>query len=431
MSSQVSDVLAEGHSGDIYKRVTLRLLPFLFICYFFAYLNRVNVGFAKLQMASDLQFSEAVYGLGAGIFFIGYFLFEVPSNLMLRKVGARRWIARIMLTWGVLSVAMMFVTTPTSFYIVRFLLGAAEAGFFPGIILYLTYWYPSVRRGRITAIFMAAIPVSGLIGAPLSGLILDLAQGGGLHGWQWLFLIEGVPTVLLGVAVLFLLPNGPQDSKWLTDAERTHITQDLANDTQAHTSQDFGAALKDSKVWILSLIYFCIQMGVYAISFWLPTIVKTLGFASASTIGWISAVPYLAATFFMLYLGRSADLRRERRWHLIVPLLMGGVGLAGSVVFATSPALAILFLTIATMGFFTALPMFWPLPSAFLGGTAAAGGLALINSFGNLAGFCSPYLVGWVKDATASTDIALFILMGGALLGAILVLTIPPRLVNR
>lgn len=414
------------------QKATRRILPFLFICYFFAYLDRVNVGFAKLQMQGALSFSDTVYGLGAGVFFIGYFLFEVPSNLILHRVGARRWIARIMITWGALSTCMIFVSGPTSFYILRFLLGMAEAGFFPGIVLYLTYWFPTARRGRITSLFMAAIPMSGLIGGPLSGWVLDTLHGThGLQGWQWLFLIEGLPTVVFGGLVLVLLTDRIADARWL-DVEAKRLLEDaLLLDRSKQQTREFGSALKDSRLWTLSLIYFCIQMCVYAISFWLPTLIKAHGFRSDTMVGLVSAIPYLAATVTMLLVGRSADAKRERRGHLIAPVMMGCIGMAGSAFFPQDSVMSLASLTLATMGVFTALPMFWPLPSAFLGGAAAAGGLAMINSLGNLAGFVSPYFVGWIRETTHSSNIALYVLSAIALLGALLVLRIPAKLVNR
>ncbi|VFR55586.1 Nitrate/nitrite transporter [plant metagenome] len=414
------------------SKATWRLLPFLFLCYFFAYLDRVNVGFAKLQMASDLGLSDVVYGLGAGVFFIGYFLFEVPSNLILHRVGARRWIARIMISWGAISACMLFVKSPSSFYILRFLLGVAEAGFFPGVILYLTYWFPAKTRGRITALFMAAIPVSGIIGGPLSGWILDFFSGvGGMAGWQWLFLIEGVPTVLIGFSVLWVLSDRIVDVSWLSAEEKSVLQQALDAEQSEKESHSFGEALRNAKVWVLSLIYFCIQMGVYAISFWLPTLLTASGLSSSTKVGLVSAVPYIAAALTMLVIGYSADRRRERRWHLIIPIAMAFVGLSGAAYFPPEHLISLACLTLATMGYFTALPMFWPLPSAFLGGMAAAGGLAMINSFGNLAGFVSPYMVGWIRDQTGSASNALYILAGIAVLGAVLILTIPAKAVNR
>jgi D-galactonate transporter len=413
------------------KKATRRILPFLFICYFFAYLDRVNVGFAKLQMQTGLSFSDAVYGLGAGIFFIGYFLFEIPSNLILHRVGARRWIARIMITWGALSVCMMFVSGPASFYVLRFLLGIAEAGFFPGIVLYLTYWFPSARRGHITSLFMVAIPISGLIGGPLSGWVLDSFEGmHGMSGWQWLFLIEGLPTVALGALALVLLTDRIADARWLDEDEKRLLEDALWQDRPRHQTSKFGSAVKSSHVWTLALIYFCIQMCVYAISFWLPTLIKSQGFRSNTTVGLVSAIPYLAATVAMLFIGRSADARRERRAHLIVPVMMGCIGMAGAAWFPQESVMSLVSLTLATVGVFTALPMFWPLPSAFLGGAAAAGGLAMINSLGNLAGFVSPYFLGWMRETMHSSSVALYVLSAIALLGAVLVPGVPAKLVN-
>jgi len=421
-----------------YRKATWRLIPFIFVCYFFNYLDRVNVGFAKLEMLDALQLSETVYGLGAGIFFIGYVTFGVPSNLILHKLGARRWIAVMMMTWGALSACMLFVSTPVEFYVLRFFTGVAEAGFFPGMVLYFTKWFPAHKRGQVMALFMSAIPVSGLIGGPLSGWMLShfSAGQGGMDGWQWLFLLQGIPTVLLGVAVLFYLNDSLAQAPWLTNEEKTAMQTALDEDeaqrsSGTHAVHSFGAVLRDWHVWMLGFIYFSIQMGVYAINFWLPSIIKSLGFESATTVGWLSAIPYLFAGVFMVLVGRSADRRRERRWHLSAPLLMALAGLLLAANFSDNVVLVMIGLSLATMGALTGLPMFWPLPAAFLGSAAAAAGLALINSMGQIAGFLSPFLVGWIKDATGSTDIALYILSTVLFIGAMLVLVVPARLVNR
>ena len=417
--------ISDDDKNAIYKRITLRLIPFIFICYLFNYLDRVNVGFAKLQMLDALKFSETVYGLGAGIFFIGYVLCGVPSNLALTRFGPRRWIAVMMISWGTLSTCLMFVTTPAGFYTLRLLTGAAEAGFFPGVVLYLSQWFPTFRRGRIMALFMCAIPVSGLIGGPFSGWILShfAAGQGGLAGWQWMFMLQGIPTVLLGALAIYLLSDSFANAKWLGAHERAVLEADHRLDAAskpASSTDSLLAVFKNPAIWAFGLIYFCIQSGVYAINFWLPSIIKSLGFSDTLVIGWISAIPYLLAAVFMLLVGRSADLHKERRWHLVVPMLMGALGLVIAVNFATQPAIAILGLTIATMGALTGLPMFWPVPTAMLSAGAAAGGLALINSMGQMAGFLSPYLVGFIKDATGSTDVALYVLaaviVGGSLL---------------
>jgi D-galactonate transporter len=407
----------------VYRKVSWRLIPLLFICYFFAYLDRVNVGFAKLMMLNDLKFSEAVYGLGAGVFFIGYFLLEVPSNIILHRIGARKWIARILITWGIISAGMAYVSTPVSFYVLRFLLGAAEAGFFPGIILYLTYWYPAARRGRITTIFMAAIPISGLIGSPLSGLILQsFDQVGTLAAWQWMFIIEALPSCLLGVVVLLLLPDRPEKAAWLDKSEQKEIASDLEGDAVHHDAHGAGAAMRDGRVWLLALIYFGIQMGVYGIGFWLPTIVKASGFSSPMAIGLMTAIPYLAATIFMIVMGRSSDATRLRRLHVGGAAVLGILGFVGAATFASQPLVSIACLSAATAGALTALALFWSLPSSFLGGLAAASGLAVINSVGNLAGFLSPYAVGLIKETFGSTSPALY-MIAAAITVAVLLLT--------
>jgi D-galactonate transporter len=421
-----------------YKKASWHLIPFIFVCYFFNYLDRVNVGFAKLEMLDALKLSNTVYGLGAGIFFIGYVLSGVPSNLILHKIGARRWIAVMMVPWGALSACMLLVSTPMSFYVLRFFTGVAEAGFFPGIVLYFTHWFPSQKRGQVMALFMSAIPISGLIGGPLSGWMLAhfSAGQGGMAGWQWLFLLQGLPTVLLGVGVYLYLNDGISQAKWLSAEEKGAMQAALASDERqrqaaSNVGQSFGAVLRNGSVWMLGVIYFCIQMGVYAINFWLPSIIKSLGVESPQTVGWLSAIPYLAAAVFMVLMGRSADQRRERRWHVSVPMLMGLVGLTMAANFSSNILVVMVGLSLATMGALAALALFWSLPSAFLGSAAAAGGLALINSLGQIAGFVSPFLVGWIKDATQSTDTALYILSSVMLLGAILVLRVPAKLVNR
>ncbi|KTC24886.1 MFS transporter permease [Pseudomonas putida] len=422
----------QGHDIDrnaLYRRITLRLIPFIFICYLFNYLDRVNVGFAKLQMLDALKFSETIYGLGAGIFFIGYVLCGLPSNLALNRFGPRRWIALMMIAWGTLSTCLLFVTTPMEFYVLRLFTGAAEAGFFPGIVLYLSRWFPAQRRGRIMALFMSAIPVSGLLGGPFSGWILNhfAAGQGGLAGWQWMFLIQGVPTVVLGCLAIVLLSDGYAKAGWLTPAQRQAVEADLDADAAAKpktASDSLLSVLANPLIWTFGFIYFCIQSGVYAINFWLPSIIKNMGFDDALLIGWLSAIPYLLAGLFMLLVGRSADLRNERRWHLVVPMLMGAVGLLMAVNFAHSPVIAILGLSIATMGALTGLPMFWPMPTALLTAGTAVAGLAIINSVGQMAGFLSPYLVGWIKDQTGSTDVALYSLGGLIVVGSLVALRV-------
>lgn len=421
-----------GFEDATYRKVSWRLVPFLLLCYVVAYLDRVNVGFAKLQMLSDLQFSETIYGLGAGIFFIGYFLFEVPSNVILHKVGARIWIARIMITWGLISASMMFVTTPTMFYVLRFLLGIAEAGFFPGIILYLTYWYPAARRGRTTTYFMTAIALSGVIGGPLSGWIMQAFDGhNGWAGWQWMFLVEGVPSILVGIWVLLYLDDRIAHAKWLTTEEKSLLERNIANENQHKEDPPVRQVLSSPRVWLMSAIYFSFVMGLYGVSFWLPTIIKQTGVKGALDVGLLTAIPYGCAVIGMVLVAYSADRRGERRWHIAMPALLGAVGLVLSVQWHGNTAMAMVALTMATIGILTTLPLFWSLPTAFLAGTGAAAGIALINSLGNLAGFISPYAVGWLKDMTQSTDSGMYLLAVCLVVGAALTLSVPARMVNK
>jgi D-galactonate transporter len=430
---------AAAHSSSVdfenrtYAKVTRRLIPFLFLCYVAAYLDRVNVGFAKLQMLSDLKMSESVYGLGAGIFFIGYFLFEVPSNVIMYRVGPRRWIARIMITWAILSGATAFATTPMTFYIVRFLLGMAEAGFFPGIIMYLTYWYPGHRRGKMTALFMTAIPISGVIGGPLSGWILQSSSGiGNLHGWQWLFILEAIPSAVVGVIVLFYLDDSIRQAKWLSEAEKKLLEENIQRESREKKSYSLRAVFMDGKVWLMALIYFCTAMGNYGVSFWLPSLIRAAGVKDLLGVGLLSAIPYGVGAFAMVQFARSADKHRERRFHLALAMVIGGVGLVFSAIYGNNIVLAMAALTLASVGIMSLAPLFWSLPTAFLSGVGAAAGIGLINSIANLAGFASPYLIGWVKDQTQSTNIGLYTVAGFLIAGAmIVVLAVPAKLVNK
>jgi D-galactonate transporter len=437
IAQPAAEAAFEPSGGDFadrtYRKVTWRIVPFLFICYLAAYLDRVNVGFAKLQMLRELGFSDAVYGFGAGIFFLGYVLFEVPSNVIMLRVGARLWIARIMLTWGLISAATAFVSTPLSFYIMRFLLGVAEAGFIPGVLLYITLWYPAERRGRITAIFLAAIPTASIVGGPVSGWILAVVSGaGGLSGWQWLFLVETIPSIILGIVTLFYLKDRVTDVKWLDAAEKRLVTANIARDNQdkqghAHLLQAFS----DPRVWLLGVIYFAIVCGIYIISFWLPSLIRQAGVADPRTIGLLTAVPYIVAIIAMVAAGVSADRFRERRWHTIVPTLATALGLAITAFAGTSLVPAMVGLSIAAAGASAAQAIFWTMPAAFLGGAAAAAGIALVNSLGNLAGFVSTDLVGWMTTLTHSPAAALYLFGGIMAIGGVLILAIPARLVNK
>ncbi|MGO7540162.1 MFS transporter [Rhizobium leguminosarum bv. viciae] len=416
-----------------YGKVFWRIVPFLMLCYVVAYLDRVNVGFAKLQMSSELGLSEAAYGIGAGIFFIGYFLFEVPSNIIMNKVGARVWIARIMLTWGIISAAFMLTSSETVFYVLRFLLGVAEAGFFPGIILYLTAWYPAHRRARIITTFMSAIPISAIFGNPLSGLLMDSFHGThGLSGWQWMFLIEAIPAILFGVATFFYLDDTIQGAKWLSDEEKRVVTANIEAENRAKTASphSIGATLADRRVWLMCLIYFCFVLGQYGLNFWMPTIVKASGVNGNLNIGLISAIPYICTFVVMLALGRSADRLRERRWHLVVPAFIAAGGFVAATM-ATSTTVSIVCLSLAAAGAISCAPLFWSLPTAFLAGTGAAAGIAWINSVGNLAGFLGPFLVGYLKDFTGTNSAGMYLLAAALIIGSLAVLTVPAKSVNR
>lgn len=415
-----------------YSKITRRILPLLFFCFVASYLDRVNVGFAKLQMQIDLNFSETVYGLGAGIFFIGYFLFEIPSNLILHKVGARLWIARIMITWGIISGAMMWVDSPTMFYFMRFLLGLAEAGFFPGVILYLTYWYPAERRGKIVAIFLSAVCFSGVVGGPLSGWIMHAMPGiAGLSGWQWLFIIEAIPSIALGVVVIFYLQDRVEDSNWLSGPEKALVISNIQTEASSKNVLRFTQVITHPTLWLMAFIYFSFVMGLYGVGFWMPTIIKATGVTDLFNIGFLSAIPYAVATVAMISMGKSADHRQERRWHIAVPAVLASAGLVLSIFYGTTTLIALCALTLATSGIMTVLALFWSLPTAILGGAAAAAGIALINSVGNLAGFVSPYLVGWLKDVTQSTEIGMLVLATSLLIGGLLTLSLPKEMVNK
>ena len=402
--------------------ISWRLIPFLVLAYFFSYLDRVNLGFAALTMNAELKFSPTVFSLGAGIFFIGYFIFEVPSNLALEKFGASRWIARIMVTWGIISALMATVSGETSFYILRFLLGVAEAGFFPGIILYLTYWYPAEYRARFLAAFAIAVPVSTVIGAPVSGFLLGLDGTMGLKGWQWLFIIEGVPSVLLGIVTWFYLTDKPERAAWLSAEQKAWLAAKLNAETvakQAAKHLTLGEALTSPKVIALSLIYFGFVAALYGMQFWLPQIVKAFGLTNLET-GFVAAIPYLFGTIAMILWARHSDATRERIVHVGAPFFLTALALAASS-YISDPTMTMVVLTVAAIGVFCIFGVFWTLPTAWLSGTAAAGAIALINSIGNLAGFGGPYLIGWVKEATGSTSTGLLVLAVLPLIGGLLV----------
>lgn len=406
-------------------RVTARIVPFLILCYFVAYLDRVNVGFAALTMNRDLGISQTAYGLGAGIFFLSYFLFEVPSNLFLERFGARRWIARIMISWGILSGLMATVQGEWSFYLVRLLLGIAEAGFFPGIIFYLTLWFPAAYRARIIGYFMAAIPLSSVLGAPLSGALLGLDGVAGLHGWQWLFVVEAVPAVLLAGVVLFYLTDRPLEATWLPTEGRVWLAERLEQEQRHRESaQHFTVvqALLNPRVLALSLVYFGAVACNYGIGFFLPQIVKAFGLTNLQT-GFVTAIPYVVGTISIVYWGRRSDRTGERKGHAAFALFVAGTGILAAS-FLTDPTMKMISFSVAAFGVFGCLPVFWALPTSFLSGAAAAGGIAIINSIGNLSGFAGPYAMGYIKDATGSYEGGLQLLAALGFMAMVLVLVL-------
>ena len=404
-------------------KVTRRLVPFLILCYFVAYLDRVNVSFAALTMNKDLGLSATAYGFGSGIFFLAYFVFEVPSNLMLERFGARRWIARIMFSWGLLSGAMAFIGGETGFYVVRVLLGIAEAGFFPGIIFFLTLWYPSLYRARIVGLFMAAIPLSTVIGAPLSTQLLGLEGVLGFKGWQWMFLLEAAPALVLSVVVLFYLTDRPEDAHWLSADERSWLTGRLAAERRQRDAagrHSVVEALFMPRVLALALVYFGCVATNYGLSFFLPQIVKAFGLSNVQT-GVVSALPYVVGTVSIIAWGRHSDARHERRIHAALPIFIAACGLAAAAL-TEDPLLKMACFCVAGFGIFACLGVFWALPTAFLSGAACAGGIAVINSIGNLAGFAGPFVMGWVKDQTGSFTYGLLGLAGVAMIAVAIVL---------
>ncbi len=410
----------------VYRKITWRLIPFLFLCYIFAYVDRVNVGFAKLQMQQDLGISDAVYGAGAGIFFIGYFFFEVPCNIALQKIGAKRWLGPIMIVWGIVSACTMLVRTEFQFYAVRFLLGMVESGFFPGVILYLTFWYPSKHRAKMVAAFMAAIPLSGVLGGPVSGWVLDsMSSVGGLRGWQWLYIVEAVPSILAGIAAFVFLQDEPSKARWLNSGEKTLLLQRLGEEQARKKAAGAGHhrladAFRSKKIWVLCFVYFGFVMGNYGISFWLPQIVKETLTKDPFKIGLLTMIPWGAAAIAMVVVGHHSDVKGERCWHIALAGIVGALAFAASAVPGISGVMGLVALTIATAGLAAAYSTFWSLPTAFVTGTAASAGIAWINSVGNLAGYVSPFLVGIIRDATHSMTFALAMLSACCLGSAVL-----------
>lgn len=408
----------------VVRTLTWRLVPFLFLLYIVAYLDRINLGFAALQMQQQLAFTDAVYGFGAGIFFAGYFFFQVPSNLVLERVGARRWIAALMVTWGIISASMSLVGGTRSFYTLRFLLGAAEAGFFPGVILYLKNWFPARARARTVARFMTAAPLSGVVGGPLSGALLGLHQKAGLAGWRWMFLLEGIPAIVLGAVVWATLVDRPELASWLSGEQREWLQQTLQQEKAAATSGAGAlAAFRIGRIWILALVYFGLNTVSYGMSMWLPNLIKSLSGLSNLAIGVVSAIPYLAAALAMVAVGFHSDRSGERRWHTALPAFAGAIAL-GFAAHTTSVGPATVLISVAVLGVFSMMGPFWSMPTALLSGTAAATGIAFINSVGNLGGFFGPYIIGLVRTSTGQFKGGLLVVAAALAVSGMLALTV-------
>lgn len=407
------------------KRVSMRIVPLVMVLYFIAYLDRINLGFAALSMKGELGLTSSVFGFGAGIFFWGYFLFEVPSNIALNKVGARIWIARIMVTWGVVAGAMAFVRGETSFYIMRFLLGAAEAGFFPGIILYLNYWFPASHRASVIALFMAAAPISTAIGSPISAGLLQLHGAWGFSGWQWLFVIEAIPAILFGIFVFFYLTDRPEDAKWLREDERQWLVGVMSDELKRKAPRarhSILGGLSSPRVLVLALVYFGTSAGLYTLGIWAPLLIKQMG-ASVMEIGVLNAIPPIVSVVAMILWSRHSDRTRERSWHVVIACLVAALGLVLAAGVKSLPGI-VLALAIVNIGISSAKPPLWSMPTAFLSGGAAATGIATINSIGNLGGFAGPAMIGWVKTHTGSYTGGLYFVAGLLVLSCVLTLVL-------
>lgn len=415
-------------SDSAYRIITLRIVPLLFICYMLNYMDRVNVGYAQLQMKHALNFSDAVYGLGASIFFVGYFIFEVPSNLLLHKIGARKTLLRIMLGWGLASACTMFVSTPVQFYVVRFFLGVFEAGLFPGIVLYLTYWYPPARRARVVALFMLATAAAGLVGGPTSGWILQNMNGvHGMQGWQWMFVIEGLPSSLLGIAAYLYLVDGPAKAHWLTDAQKSLVLDEVATAAAAASSETpTHSPFADPKVYLLSFVLFCMLCGSYALSFWLPTVIRELGVRNLQQVGLYATIPDAVAAISTILYSRHSDKHFERRWHFIAVAFVAAVALSATSLTAHSLGLSISMFAIARAAIVSSLPVFWAMTTSLLSTRSSVAGIAVISSLSNLSGMTSPFLLGLIKSATGSLVNGLFAISALMIVAALCIFVFVP-----
>lgn len=420
---------AQSLDDALYRKVNWRIIPLFIVCFLFAYLDRVNISFAKLQMQSDLGFSETVYGLGASLFFVGYFLFEVPSNILLHKIGARVWIARIMVTWGITSACMMFVQSEFWFYTLRFLIGVMEAGFVPGVLYFFTQWYPGNRRARVNAYFKSSICLCGIVGGPLAGFILGHFDGlYGMAGWKWLFLLEGLPSVLLGFVVLWLLSDKIEDAPWLSAEEKQVLLARMASEPKPESSSRFADIWKQPTTYVMSAIYLCLVMALTGLLFWMPQLIKSAGVADTFDIGLLTMVPYLIAAVGNLLIGSSSDKYGERRWHMAGCALLTAAGYLLCAWFPGQLLPLMVGMSMVMTGIIAWMPIFWTIPPRFLTGLAAAAGIALINSLGQLGGVVGPFMVGWIKDQSGSATPALYVLSAVCVLATALVIWgIPAR----
>ena len=423
-TSAAADTLDEQGRATI-ARVVRRLIPFIFLCYVVAYIDRVNIGFAARELQRDLGLSDAAYGLGGGLFFLGYCLFEIPSNLILERVGARVWIARIMICWGLVSMAMMFVVGQSSFYAMRVLLGIAEAGFFPGMVLYLTYWIPAAERARTGALFMTAAPVAVLVGAPLSESLLALDGRLGLAGWQWLFLVEGFPAVVLGVVAIWFLTDRPEQAGWLPAKEREWLSDLMARERRAREAQHRGShwrALLDGRVLLICFIYFLNTLVTYGVFLWLPRILRDASGLRGAALSTITSIPFVVALVGMVLIGRHSDRTGERKRHVAACAILGAIGLVLAAFFQNHVGMIVLSFAICQLGQRSVQGVFWAIPPMVLGGTAAAAGIAFINSVGNLGGFVGPTVMGWLRGASGNYSSGLLVLAFALVLEATLVM---------
>ncbi|MFM0439505.1 MFS transporter [Paraburkholderia strydomiana] len=425
-----SAVHAVPPADAVYRKVTLRVIPIILLCYFFGYLDRVNVGFAKLQMMSDLSLTEAAYGVGAGLFFIGYLLLQVPAGYLVKRIGVRACLGGSLIAWGIVSIATLTTGNQTAFYALRFLLGLTEASFFPAVIAYFSLWFPSYRLSKVMSLLFLAMPLGVIIGGPLSGWIMDATHGGwGMNGWQWMFLIEGLPAVLLGFTLFAMVVDRIDDAKWLSPDELATVKGELARES-SDKKQALLPALREPTLWLLCAISFLYNVGNYGLVFWMPTMVKALGHLTNFQIGVVSAIPYLVAAAAMVVNAQHSVKTRERRWHTAVPVFIGGVALIGSVAVSNAPVAAVACLTVAVAGIMSTLAMFWSLPSRILAGTAAAGGAGLVNVGAAVAGFVGPTIMGFLKQVTGSTTSGVALLAITLFLAALLILTIPGRYIK-